>query len=422
MSSDVVVSLKNVSKTFKTYAHPVQRLIAKVSGDRIGNYKEFAALQDVSFDIYRGETVGIVGRNGAGKSTLLQIICGISQPTTGSVNVHGRISALLELGSGFQPDFTGRENVYLQGAIMGLSSAEMDACFDEIASFADIGEYLEQPVKTYSSGMFVRLAFAIAVAVAPDIFIVDEALAVGDFAFQTKCFTRMRNLVNQGGTLLFVAHDINIVKSLCNKSIYLGEKKVKAIGNSGDICDRYVADLLATSNLSPATSAATSHNARKKPEQAMRITTVTLTDVHHVPVHSTVFGQEVILKVEVSAMADANNLIASIYIKDARQLEILGICSEFEGVSVKDAKAGETYAFEFRFRNSLRSGSYGVTVILADSTSSTQVYYDWVDGAITFESIDIPGQKRWAMVNPVVHVAVTNAGHTPIESHKLRAS
>lgn len=239
MSSEPVISLRSVSKTYRAYDHPLHGLISRISGGRIGRHKEFHALNDVSINIHKGETVGIIGRNGSGKSTLLQIICGIRQPTSGSVSVKGRISALLELGSGFQPEFTGRENVFLQGAIIGLSREEMEARFDEIAIFADIGEYLDQPVKTYSSGMFVRLAFAVAVAVEPDILVVDEALSVGDMTFQNKCMNKMTMLINAQKTILFVSHNLSAIKLLCDRVIYLENGRMRALGSCTEICDLY---------------------------------------------------------------------------------------------------------------------------------------------------------------------------------------
>jgi ABC-type polysaccharide/polyol phosphate transport system, ATPase component len=224
MSSDIIISARNLCKTYRAYAHSLDRLIP----GRTGRYKEFHALRDVSFDIRRGETVGIIGRNGSGKSTLLQLICGIRKPTSGTLEVQGRISALLELGAGFHPEFTGRENVFMQGAIMGLSQSEMEARFADIAAFADIGEYLDQPVKTYSSGMFVRLAFAVAVSVEPDILVVDEALAVGDMRFQSTCFQRINDIRNGGGTILFVSHATDQVVRICDRAILMdtGQKLI----------------------------------------------------------------------------------------------------------------------------------------------------------------------------------------------------
>ena len=197
MSSDddIVLSVKDVSKCFEMYEKPVHRLYQTLCAGKKKFYKEFWALRDISFDVHRGECVGIIGRNGAGKSTLLQIITGTLAPTGGSVSLKGRVAALLELGSGFNPEFTGRENVYLNGSILGLTHEEIDARYQDIIAFADIGDFISQPVKTYSSGMMVRLAFAVNAFVDPDVLIVDEALAVGDVAFQVKCYQKMRSII-----------------------------------------------------------------------------------------------------------------------------------------------------------------------------------------------------------------------------------
>ena len=221
MEDDVVLSVRNVSKCFEMYEKPIHRLYQTFFAGHRKFYKEFGALRDISFDVHRGECVGIIGRNGAGKSTLLQIITGTLAPTTGEVKLKGRVAALLELGSGFNPEFTGRENVYLNGSILGLTREEIDARYDEILAFADIGDFIDQPVKTYSSGMMVRLAFAVQVMVDPDILIVDEALAVGDAAFQRKCFARMDALQARGTTVLLVTHDTETVKQRCNRAIFL---------------------------------------------------------------------------------------------------------------------------------------------------------------------------------------------------------
>ncbi len=226
MSSEVDIRVRNLSKVYRIYERPEDRLIQMATLGRVRRFTEFWALHDVSLDIHRGETVGIIGRNGCGKSTLLQIICGTLQPTSGTVEVKGRIAALLELGAGFNGEFTGRENVYMNGAILGFSKEEMDARFGQIAEFAGIGDFIERPVKTYSSGMFVRLAFAVATAVEPDILVVDEALAVGDEAFQRKCFARIEAIKERGGTILFVSHGAQTIVQLCDRAVLLdrGEK------------------------------------------------------------------------------------------------------------------------------------------------------------------------------------------------------
>lgn len=239
MSSDIAISVRNVSKHYLMYERPEDRLkqmvvprLQRLMGRTPKIYfQDFVALNDISFDVPRGETVGIIGRNGCGKSTLLQIVCGTLMPSAGEVKVDGRVAALLELGAGFNPEFTGRENVYLNAAILGLSRAETDARFDDIIQFADIGLFVDQPVKTYSSGMYVRLAFAVAINVDPDILVVDEALAVGDEAFQRKCFARIEEIKKRGGTILFVSHGAQTIVQLCDRAILIdrGEKILEGI-------------------------------------------------------------------------------------------------------------------------------------------------------------------------------------------------
>ena len=252
MSSDnPVISVKNVSKCFYTYDKPHDRLkqalvprLQRLSGKAGTTYgKEFWALRDISFDVMKGETVGIVGRNGSGKSTLLQIICGTLNPTIGSIETRGRVAALLELGSGFNPEFTGRENVYLNAAVLGLTRDEVNDRFDAIAGFADIGEFLDQPVKAYSSGMAVRLAFAVQAQVEPEILVVDEALSVGDARFQAKCFERLRQLKENGTSILLVTHSSEQVVTHCSRAILLEQSRIEMIGESRPVINRYT-DLL----------------------------------------------------------------------------------------------------------------------------------------------------------------------------------
>lgn len=239
-SDDVVISARNLTKTYRIFPHASDRIKEALMFGHRRFHREFTALQDVSFEIKKGETVGIIGRNGSGKSTLLQLICGILKPTSGEVRVTGRVSALLELGSGFSPEFTGRENVYFQGAIMGIPQDEIDAKFDGIATFADIGEFIDQPVRTYSSGMYVRLAFAVAISVAPDVLVVDEALAVGDAKFQAKCFRRLEKLRNDGATILIVSHAIEQITRLSDMVLLLDQGQLVTAGEAGPAISRYL--------------------------------------------------------------------------------------------------------------------------------------------------------------------------------------
>lgn len=244
MSSDCdyALILEQVSKCYRLYPRPVDRLLEALPFARPRG-REHVALKEISLTIGKGEVVGIVGRNGAGKSTLLQIICGTLAPSSGSVTTHGRIAALLELGSGFNPEFTGRENVYMNGAILGLSRAEIDDRFESILSFSEIGEAINQPVKTYSSGMFVRLAFAVAVSVDPDILVIDEALSVGDGAFARKSFDRIMQMKEQGKTIIFCTHNLYQVEAICNRAIWIHEGSIAAIGDPAGVVHRYEAFL-----------------------------------------------------------------------------------------------------------------------------------------------------------------------------------
>lgn len=242
MRSDIAISVKNLTKKYRIFGHPGDRIKQALTFGRVRFHNEFTALQDVSFEIKKGETVGIIGRNGSGKSTLLQLICGILKPTSGEVRVNGRISALLELGAGFNPEFTGRENVYFQGAVMGIPKKQMDAKFDCIVAFADIGEFIDQPVRTYSSGMFVRLAFATMIHADADVLVIDEALAVGDEAFQRKCFDKLSEYLNSHGKVLFlVSHNTRQIERVCSRVIWLQDGHVVEQGNSRELCNAYQA-------------------------------------------------------------------------------------------------------------------------------------------------------------------------------------
>lgn len=236
--AEIAISLANISKCFTQYSHPTDRL-KEILQPRQRRGHEFWALRDVSLEVPRGQTLGIVGRNGSGKSTLLQIIVGTLTPTAGAVRVNGRISALLELGSGFNPEFTGRQNVFFNGQLLGLNPREIEDRFDAIEAFADIGEFIDRPVKTYSSGMFVRLAFSVATSVDPQVLVVDEALSVGDEAFQRKCFARIESIKSRGGTILFVSHSAVAIVELCDRAVLLDRGELLLSGKPKRVVDRY---------------------------------------------------------------------------------------------------------------------------------------------------------------------------------------
>jgi lipopolysaccharide transport system ATP-binding protein len=250
-SNEIAIRVSNLGKCYQIYNAPHDRLkesiyprLQRLIGRQPRQYyREFWALKDISFEVKKGETVGIIGRNGSGKSTLLQMICGTLNPTIGGIQTNGRITALLELGSGFNPEFTGRENVYMNAAVLGLSNEEIDAHFDDIVAFADIGQFIEQPVKTYSSGMVVRLAFAVQSQIDPDIMVVDEALSVGDAKFQAKCFDRLKKLKDGGTSILLVTHSSEQIVTHCTSALLLENGKVFEAGNPRFVVNRYM-DLL----------------------------------------------------------------------------------------------------------------------------------------------------------------------------------
>lgn len=243
MSSNAVINIESLSKIFYIYEKPIDRLkqslLSRLSKDNKQYYRTFQALNSVSFTVNKGETVGIIGRNGAGKSTLLQIICNTLSPTSGTVSVKGRVAALLELGAGFNPEFTGKENVYMNASVLGLTDAEIDERYQKIIDFADIGNFIEQPVKTYSSGMYVRLAFAVIAHVDADILIVDEALAVGDVFFTQKCMRFLKSFM-KSGTVLFVSHDTSMIQSLCDRAIILEKGHIVKEGEAKEVSEHYV--------------------------------------------------------------------------------------------------------------------------------------------------------------------------------------
>ena len=242
---DAVIEAREIGKCYHIYERPQDRLKQMLWRGRRRFYREFWALREVSFTVRRGETVGVIGRNGSGKSTLLKMLCGTLTPTTGTLAVRGRVAALLELGTGFNPEFTGRENVYLNAAILGLDDAEIEHYLPEILAFADIGEFIDQPVKTYSSGMAVRLAFAVAAHVRADILVIDEALAVGDVFFVQKCMRFLRKFQEQG-TLFFVSHDTGAVINLCDRVLWLDRGQLHEAGPAKEVCEHYLATLRAS--------------------------------------------------------------------------------------------------------------------------------------------------------------------------------
>lgn len=244
MSKEVSIKVQGVKKVYPLYEKPVDRLKEAMLFSKKIYHKEYKALQNVSFEVYKGETFGIIGMNGAGKSTLLKLITGVAKPTAGEITVAGKVSALLELGAGFNMEYTGLQNIYLNGTMMGYKKEEMEPKVRQVMEFADIGDFINQPVKTYSSGMFARLAFAVAINVEPDILIVDEALSVGDVFFQNKCYKKFEELRGRGTTVIFVSHDISSVKQMCSRVLWLERGEQKLVGESVEVCNAYTNSIL----------------------------------------------------------------------------------------------------------------------------------------------------------------------------------
>lgn len=429
MRSDIAISAHELTKTYRVFGQPGDRIKHALLLGRRKFHKEFTALQDVSFEIKKGESVGLIGRNGSGKSTLLQLICGILKPTSGSVQANGRISALLELGAGFNPEFTGRENVYFQAAIMGIGKAEMDSRFDEVAAFADIGEFIDQPVRTYSSGMYVRLAFAANIQSDPEIMIVDEALAVGDMAFQAKCMTALARIQDRGATILFVSHDLESLKSLCSRGIYLEGGRVEEMGPAAQVGERYVRKIRGeiNSELARAEPPPTTNNcAEVEPSCASqsvdigekfkishafdqrvaqfrygdgsaRIMFAELLDEGNEPIVEAEFNQTVILRVYFESLID-NEVSCNYYILDEKKISILGADFVLLGRPPMKVKKNEKYIVTYRTRLPLNEGSYSVqlqitTPILLGQSAR---FNDVIEDVFVFKVSRREGARLWA--------------------------
>jgi lipopolysaccharide transport system ATP-binding protein len=387
MHSDVAISVKNLTKTYRIFGHPGDRIKQAFTLGRVRFHREFTALSDVSFEIKRGETVGIIGRNGSGKSTLLQLICGILKPTSGSVQINGRISALLELGAGFNPEFTGRENVYFQGAVMGISKAEMARRFDDIAVFAGIGEFIDQPVRTYSSGMFVRLAFSVAVHVEPQILVVDEALAVGDAQFQAKCFQRIKSIQKNGGSILLVSHALEQVGHLCDRVLLLNDGNLLADGKTSETLTRYTKNALEVERSSEDRHSSddpfSSHSSYNANETRWGNGAATIKDVCLIQdgvTNPKAFssGLEIELRLEVEFHAIVNKPVYGLTIKADSGAELFSInslqsCAE---CFVSAQKAGDSIKACFRLRPFLDAGDYLISVGVAGETESGIIPHD----------------------------------------------
>ncbi len=377
-SDDVVLRIRHISKRFEIYDKPRHRLQQMLFGRWKTYFREFWALRDINFEVKRGECVGIIGRNGAGKSTLLQIVTGTLQPTEGTVEHHGRIAALLELGSGFNPEFTGRENVYMNAAILGLTKAETDARYDDIVAFADIGEFIDQPVKTYSSGMMVRLAFAVNAFVDPDILIVDEALAVGDIGFQMKCFQKLHEIIAKGTTLLLVTHDLVSVSTFCRKVIFMNNGRlIRFSSNVLETVNAFKESMRIVKNVHGSTPSNSSTSEYRFGSFDATVESCRIFDANEIGADRQAVSpdMDVVLEIVIRAKRDFEHVVMGIGLKTRDGLEIWGDNTMNEFPVGFRLKTGDN-VFSFRTRFYLNSGTYGVTVGIADISTMPRVELD----------------------------------------------
>ena len=427
--NDIIIKADRLSKVYKIYERDFDRLKETFHPFHKRYSRDFFALKEVSFQIRRGENVGLVGNNGAGKSTLLKIITGVLTPTSGSIAVTGRIASLLELGAGFNPELTGVENIFMNGLLMGQSREVMDAKVADIITFADIGDFINQPVKTYSSGMFARLAFAVNAFVEPDILIIDEALSVGDAFFQSKCMDKMRSMIRGGVTVIFVSHDTFAVKNLCQRAFLLQAGEIVMDATAKEVVETYrnmmidsrrdsanvksdnLQNFLATiKRKQPAAADSTlpvnpatlsvgkdifNKNAAYRRTQNGRASfvNVQLLDIGGEPISEVVFEQEVVLRMVVKFHSDVDCLGFGYHIRNATGIDLVYTDSRFDGMKVIfDAKADEIYVVDWRFKVALRQELYDIACVISIPNGEAMDFPDVCDF--------VPCALQFAVVNP----------------------
>ena len=440
MSSESIIEVRGMGKVYPMYDKPHHRLMQMLVGGNRRWYREFEALRDINFNVHRGETVGIVGRNGSGKSTLLQIICGTLAPSTGEVYVRGRVAALLELGAGFNPEFTGRENVYLNGSVLGLTRSEIDERFNAIAAFADIGEFIEQPVKSYSSGMAMRLAFSVMAHVDADILVIDEALAVGDAFFVQKCMRYLRAF-KERGTLLFVSHDGGAVTGLCDRAIWIDQGKLQMEGAAKEVMQAYLELQIAerqgggitrVSNgpLSAITPPARQPDPRRDlldrstlrndirvlpflPDlgrfgaRKVHVIDVALLDESGRAISVIVGGERITLEITSIAEQDVENVIVGFYLKDRLGQLLFGDNTflSYSHQSGYPLKAKESFRAHFTFdMPRLQMGNYFITAGIAEGTQENHMIQHWLHEALVLESHAHPSSPAGLIGLPMLDI------------------
>lgn len=416
--NDIILSVDNISKCFEIYEKPSHRLLQMIiKSNKL--YKEYWALKNISFQVSRGESVGIIGRNGAGKSTLLQIICKTLFPTSGDVNIKGRVAALLELGAGFNPEFTGKDNVYLCASLYGMSNDEIDRNYTSILEFADIGEFINQPVKTYSSGMYVRLAFAVIAHVNADILIIDEALAVGDALFTQKCMRFLRKF-KETGVLLFVSHDTSAVTNLCDKAVWLNNGELQSFGSAKEVSEQYMAflyqskvsnkinnkkglinkpkvfkdfriDFINSTTIRNDISIVQfdESDVRSFGNNGANFIDVYLTDEWDNPLSWIVGGENVKLKLSINVLNSLKNPIIGFTVKDRLGQPIFGDNTYISTLN-DDLSCNENHILKVEFSflmPILMNGDYSLSVAIADGDQENHIQHQWINDALIFKSM-----------------------------------
>lgn len=423
MCSETAIHIENLSKTYPLYRRPLDRLKQSFVRNR-PLFREVEALKPLSLEIKRGETLGIIGRNGSGKSTLLQLICGILQPTSGNLEVNGRISALLELGAGFNPDFTGHENIFINGAILGLTPEELREKYESIVAFAGIGDFIHQPVKTYSSGMYVRLAFAVAVASDPDILVVDEALAVGDEAFQRKCYGRIREMQQRGGTILFVSHSSSTIIEVCDRALLLEQGEKLALGVPKDVLNLYhkliyapkekEQEVIQSASREP--SQAEHHfDANMKPESQVvyeshgaLIQNPRIETLGGAPANLLTRGEEYLYRFEVLFEKPAQKVRCGMMIKTLTGVELGGSSiATFEN-AIPEVAAGKMLGISFRFRANLLPGTYFLNCGCSGFAEDRITFLHRITDAVMFKvlpesDLALTGMVDFSIIPKVTH-------------------
>lgn len=411
-TSDTVISIRGLKKMYKLYNKPSDRLL-DAFGFKKNNYKEHYALKGIDLDINKGETIGIIGTNGSGKSTILKIITGVLNPTEGTVNVNGRISALLELGAGFNQEYNGIENIYLNGTMMGFSKKEIDKRLESILSFADIGDYVYQPVKTYSSGMFVRLAFAVAINIDPEILIVDEALSVGDVFFQSKCYHKFEEFKAQGKTILFVSHDLSSIAKYCDRVVVLNQGDKLAEGKPKEMIDLYKQVLVGQfahekdekiAQIPGLDSSGENAEALEYGSKDAVIESFFVTDSKGLRTNALIKGSSFTIHMSVNFINKVKKPIFAFAIKDVRGTEITGTNTMFEKAFLEDVEAGETLDITFTQNIDLQGGEYLISFGVTGYDEDTFVVYHRLYDALNISVISDKNTVGFYDTNSIIEV------------------